>query len=139
MDGAFHSRLGRHFAGKVKAEKRIGIQVMKGEVEIGGKVGLQSNATGDREVSFLEFGMGVEIELPSMGDGIEIEVTRALLIESKVLKMKVCIDCRLFGGAACSHREIGDAIRPEATGLEAGEMREAQVLSGDIQAEIRLP
>src|ERR1700676_3028888 len=102
MESAFHSRLAHVLAGEVNAQQRIGIQMMKGQVEIGRKVRLHPDAPGDRQVGFLEFGVGVEIELTSVRDGIKEEITGALPIESKVLEMNVGIDRRLRGSAACS-------------------------------------
>src|ERR1700676_3666952 len=132
MESAFHSRLAHVLAGEVNAEQRIGIQMMKGKVEIGRKGSFQPDTPGDRQVSLLEFGVGIEIKLTSMRDGVEVEITCALPIESKVLEMNVGIDRRLRGSAACSQGEVGDAIRREAAGLQAREMGDVQVTSRDI-------
>ena len=82
--------------------------------------------------------MRLEIELASLGDGVEVEISGALLVESEVLEMDVRLERRLLGRAADSQREIGDAIGREAAGLEARQTGEIEVTSGKIQAKLAL-
>src|ERR1700674_3800360 len=109
---------------------------MEGQVQIGRKVVLQSDVPLNGQVSFIEFRVGIEIELCSMSDRINVEISGALFVESEVLKMYVRFNRRLLGSAARSHREVGDAIRRQASGLQAREAGEIEVASGKIQAKL---
>src|SRR6266403_1503264 len=110
--------------------------MMEDQVQIGWKVVLQSDASLNGQVGFIEIRVGVEVELPSMRDRVDVEISGALLVESEVLKMDVRFNRRLLGSAACSHREIGDAIRCNPAGLQAREAGEIEVTSGKIQAKL---
>src|ERR1700682_3766913 len=123
---------------QINAEKRIGVQAMGGQVQIGWKVLLQCDIPLNRQVSLIESGVGIEIELCSMSDRINVEISGALLIESEILKMDVCCNRWLRGIAADSHREIGGAVVRQASGLQARKTGEIQVASGKIQAKLNV-
>src|ERR1700682_2876412 len=123
---------------QINAEKRIGVQAMGGQVQIGWKVILQCDIPLNRQVSLIESGVGIEIELCSMSDRINVEISGALFIESEILKMDVRLNRRLLGSAADSHRESADAIGRHASGLQAWEAGEIQVASGKIQAKLNV-
>src|SRR5258708_23446203 len=88
------------------------------------------------QVGFIEIRVGIEIELPSMSDRVNVEISGALLVQREVLEMNVGFDRRLLESAADPHREIGDAIRRDPAGLQAREAGEIQVPSGKIQAKL---
>src|ERR1700719_1180587 len=71
--------------------------------------------------------MRVEIELAAMRNRVEIEVARTLAIQSQVFEMKVGVDRGQFRSTARSNGEIGNAINPQATALQARKMGKVQV------------
>src|ERR1700716_3352472 len=123
---------------QINAEKRIGVQAMEGQVQIGWKVLLQPDVALNAQVSFIESRVGIEVELRSMSNCINVEISGALFIEGEVFEMDVCFNRRLPGSAADSHREVGDAIRRQAAGLQARETGKIQVAPGKIQAKLKV-
>src|SRR5271163_1192479 len=77
----FEGRVAGDCSRRVNAQQRSDIEMMKGEVQIGAKVMLHGNVARDRQVSFIEIGMSLEIELPARGDGVEIEIAGAFFVE----------------------------------------------------------
>src|SRR5208282_1319849 len=112
--------LSRDLALQVNAQQRIDVEMMEGEIQVGGKVVLvvQPNAAGNGQIGFIEIGVSVEIELASMGDRIDVEIAGPLLVERQVFEVNVRFERGLFDGAADSHREIRDAIGREPVTLQ---------------------
>src|SRR5580658_665483 len=87
---SLQGRVSRDFSGEVSAKQPIGIEMMEGQVQIGRKVVvIECNGPLNSEVRFIEVGVGVEIELASMGDRVEVEISGTLLVEGEILEMKV--------------------------------------------------
>ena len=82
--------------------------------------------------------MRLKVELPSVGDRIEVEISDVFLIHGEALEMDVRFDRRLLRSSAGSHLEIGDAIRRKPAGLQARETGEIEIASGKIQAKFAL-
>ncbi len=129
-------RVSRDLSRQVSAKQRIGIEMMEGQVQVRGKVVRLSRRSPNGQVGFIEVGVRLEIELASMGDRVDVEISGALLVEREILEMDVRFERRLIESAAGSHREIGDAIRREPAGLQAREAGEIEVTSGKIQAKL---
>src|SRR5450631_1691001 len=138
MERSVQRRMSRDLSRQVNAEKRIGIEMMESQVQIGGKVMLQADGPQNGQIRFIEVRVRIEIELASTGDRIDVEISGALLVHGEVLQMNVRFQRRLFGSAAGSHREVGDAVHCEPTGLKARETGEVEVASGKIQAKLAL-
>ena len=76
-----------------------------------------------------------KVELPSIGDRIDVEISDVFLIHGEALEMDVRFDRGLILSSADSHLEIGDAIRREPAGLQARETGEIEVASGKIESK----
>ncbi len=138
MKLTFERRLAGDFSWKVNTQQRIDVEIVEGEIEIGRKIVLQADAALHGEIGFIEVGVRGELEFAALGDGVEIEISRALLVEGQVFEMEVGLDRWLLEGAAGAQREVGDSIGGEAAGLKARKMGKIEVSSGKIELKFGL-
>src|ERR1700691_3575003 len=113
--------------------------MMEGQIQVCGKVTLESHIALNAQVGLVELGVCVDVELPSAGHRVKIEISGTFMVEGEILEVDVGFDGRLLGSTTRPNREAGDSLDGEPAGLHTGETGQIKVTSRKIQPKLVLP
>src|SRR5436305_3311721 len=76
--------------------------------------------------------MGLDRELPSLCNRIQIEITSALFVEFEVMAVNVALKRRLIDASARVNGKVYDAIHSDSATMQFRKMGKVQIMAGDV-------
>src|ERR1700687_831231 len=102
----------------VGSKDRIQFELVEAEVHVRGPVLAQPNVAINLDVSLFELGLSRNSQLRSLGDRVDGELARAILVERKVVEMNGGVKGWLFQSAGAICGKVRTAGHGDASTLQ---------------------
>ena len=83
----------------------------------------------------LELRIAGEMKFAALRDGLQVEFTGELVIESEVPDVDIRIDERRVGGAGAFEDKIGASFDGETIGLYSPDLSEVEIITHEVEME----